>query len=262
MSNIQKYAPMDVDAMEDMFKEFSGGGAKNYLKLPEGTTVIRVLPPPVGAGYKYMVPCFQHYFKPPGAERGASFFCPRGEKKPCPMCNRYFLLKESGNPKDAEFARHFSAGRKVVMNVIDRANPNDGPKLFTGAAKSIGERLREIAKGQDVADGEFSSGLSGDFTDPVNGFDIAIRRKGTGTATEYEVIAGKVRKPLSQDAAEATKWLDAQKDLNKVVTPASVEEILAHMEGAAKPVVRGPTAPKNAQDILDGDFTEDDQLPF
>lgn len=252
MSNIIKYQPLDSNELDAAFKEFESGGS--FLKPKVGLTVVRVLPPPQGAAWKAMVLGRKHYYKPSGAEKAQSFFCPRNIKQPCPLCARADELKETGNDLDFEEARRLWPGVRVVMNVIDRESPGEGPKVWE-APRGVGDRLREILRGVDASDGEFSDGLSGDFTSVTEGFDLGIRKKGAGLTTEWTVIPAKRRTPLSADAAQAADWIASQRDLNKIIRPSTTEEVMDIMNGGATRAAKAPTGP-NAQDILEGEFED------
>jgi hypothetical protein len=261
MSNLVKYEPLDPTALDSDFAAYDGRA--DYLKPKQGLTVVRVLPPPSGAGWKALVPAKKHYYRPPGAERSQSFFCPRMSKAKCPLCDQADELRETGDKTDQDAARELSAGTRVLMNAIDRSAPEVGPQIWE-APKRIGDALRDILRAKGDSEGEFSEGLTGDFTHPGDGFDLGVRKSGEGLKTEWKVTAAKRRTPLSQDATQIEEWISRQKDLSRLIRPATTAEVVAMMGGVVNrrertPAAGGFSGPR-AEDMIDAEFTEEE--PF
>ena len=106
-------------------------------------------------------------------------------------------------PRHRKKAKKIKAKRRCYANVIDRANPENGP-LVVGFGQTVEEALVEMRK--DEEDG-------GNFLHPVDGFDIKIARKGTTQFdTEYEVIKS-TECPLSEDVAQVNEWIKGQHNL-------------------------------------------------
>jgi hypothetical protein len=215
MSNLVKYQPYtEEDATHEA--EDLDRTAANFLKLSEGRSVVRILPALPGKGYgpnknSPFRTVFTHFLRKPGEKDALTSACPNKEaNQHCVACEIANKLKTSGNKADANLAYDFFAKRRVYVSVIDREDPEKGVQVL-GVGKTVHEALVKIRKDVDAG---------GDFTDPVNGFDIIIERKGTGkTDTEYTVMPARKQSPLGN-----MDWIDEQPDLN-VFAKVKKEEI-------------------------------------
>jgi len=256
MSNLVKHGGW---SMENADKEAQELNTADYMKLVVGRNIIRVLPPKDPSAGSPFVKTSQHFIRMPGLARATVFACPRQlAKRPCPACEKAETLNRSGSSADKARASELWPGLRIFVNVIDRNNPDRGPRVL-GIGKGIFEDLLKIRK---QSSSEF--GLGGDFTDPVNGFDIAIERVGTGKEdTRYKILAAKKPTPLNVDAATTTRWIEEQADTAQFARVLSPEEIAAlfgltpatggDAAGGAAPA-SGATA--RAQDSIDAEFTE------
>jgi hypothetical protein len=214
MANLVKYGAYD---METATQEEKANETKEYMKLEVGDNIVRILPPLVGKTSPFRV-IWQHYIEVPGQEKSLSFVCPLKEaRKPCPICAHADKLKVSGNPLDVDKAKSLFARRRVFANVIDRKNPDAGPKVLA-FGRQIHDELIMIRK--DARRG-------GDFTHPEQGFDICINRRGTGkNDTKYRVAIDEVQ-PLGN-----IEWIDQQYDLESFAKVLSAKEIMEAIEAA------------------------------
>jgi len=215
MSNLVKYQPYTE---EDATQEGSDldRTAANFMKLGEGRSVIRILPALAGKGYgpnksSPFRTVFTHFLRKPGEKGALSSACPNKEgNQHCVACDTANKLKSSGNKADQNLAYEFFAKRRVYISVINREEPEKGVQVL-GVGKTVHEALVKIRNDADAG---------GDFTDPINGFDIIIERKGTGmTDTEYTVMPARKQSPLGN-----MDWIDEQPDLN-VFAKVKKEEI-------------------------------------
>jgi hypothetical protein len=73
----------------------------------------------------------------------------------------------------------------------------------------------------------------GNFSHPVQGFDLKISRKGEGqNDTEYKVTASGTRpSPLSADADQMEDWISNQPDLSRFLRVLSDEAIERKLNG-------------------------------
>lgn len=214
MSNLVKYGSYDLEtAAEEGADLAASGSGANYLTLKEGDNVVRFLPPPVGSKSPFLV-TYEHYIKPVTGD-AVSFACPRMmAKQPCPVCEKSKALGSRNNKVDKEAARELQPRRRVFANVIDRTDQEAGPKIL-GFGKMIQEALVSIR--QNKAKG-------GDFTHPLEGFDIIIERKGSGLATKYGVSAARDDSELGN-----MEWLEMQNDLSSKAQIKSYDEILEEL---------------------------------
>lgn len=222
MPNLVKYGTYSEEtavAEQTELDAASSGG--DFLSFKEGKTVIRILPPKAGEKTPFHS-VEQHYINVPGSAQSVRFACPRKmAKRPCRACNQADKLRNSGNPVDADMAKEFWPRRRTFVNVIDRSAPERGPRI-AALPKTVYEAL--INMRQDRAAG-------GNYSDPYEGFDVVISRKGTGKFdTEYTCNAAREASPLAQDEQQMADWIDAQHNLKVLVqvpTDAEIDQMLA-----------------------------------
>lgn len=245
MGNLVKFGEYDIEAARE---QSNAKKANNYMNLEEGPNVVRILPPPIGerdAFYEVR----QHYVKPAGAERAVVFLCPRHMQngKFCPACEQYNKYHRSTNTADQERAKELYPGKRVFCNVIDRKNPNKGP-LILGLSSMTFKFIEAIR--DDQVNG-------GNFTHPINGFDLTINREGTGLKTKYSVIPARAITQLHPDTAVMDKWYDQMVPLRTAIKVPTLEEIneLFGTSREEEPT-KNSTKIRTAQDdIMDADYT-------
>lgn len=217
-SNLREYGDWtEEDAAQDEAILKSGGA--DFMKLEVGRNIVRFIPPKPGV--KPFEIYFQHFINKPDGSR-ASFACPnRIHKKPCPVCEHANKLQATGNQADLAVAKSLWPRKRVLGNVIDRKDPDGGPKVL-GFPKTIHEKLTMIRQNPDVG---------GNFLDPVEGFDICIERVGTTkNDTEYTVIPSRNTSPLGPSVEVMNEWIEAQFDLTphvRLLTPAQISEMIS-----------------------------------
>lgn len=237
MPNLVKYGEYSADTAaseQEALDAASSGG--DFVAFKEGSTVIRVLPPRAGEKTPFYS-VEQHYINVPGSAQSVRFACPRKmAKRPCKACNQAEKLRNNGNPVDADMAKEFWPRRRTFVNVIDRATPEKGPRI-AALPKTVYEALINLR--QDRAAG-------GNFSDPYEGFDIVVRRKGTGKFdTEYTVSAAREASPLAADEQQMADWIDAQHNL-KVLVQVPTDEEINQMLSGGKPARGDRQLPERA----------------
>jgi len=248
MSNIVNYGTYEIDAADQEHEDLSRSGGQ-FMRLEVGRNVVRFLPPPAGRSTPF-VTTFQHFLNLPGVPDAIVFNCPRLMiRRPCPACAKGDKLKASGNPRDQEAARDFWASRRVFACVIDRQDEDAGVKIL-GFGKMIHEALVAIRRDEDAG---------GDFTHPVDGFDIVIERTGSGkNDTRYTVRAARSSSPLGND-----EWIDQQPNLRHLAKVPTLDEIRAMVQGGDDGAGGGATAQDDVESVHDvGSFDDDDDIPF
>ena len=217
-----QYGSYSGEAAEREEREVKQG---DFMKLAVGKNVVRVLPPPMGKDSPFRV-VWMHFVHRPGESEPVVFACPLKEaRKPCPVCAKADQLKTSGDQNAYDRAKDLFPRRRVFANVIDRANPNAGPKIL-GFGATIHDALIKLRKNGDVG---------GDFTDPLHGFDVVIERTGTGKEdTRYTVNPLVVNRQFVVGPLGNMEWVNQQSDLEKLVKILSPSEILAKLSGEEK----------------------------
>lgn len=234
MSNITKWGTFDLNAAKKEAEELAASGTSAFFKPKAGENTLRFLPPLAGRSSPFIL-VHQHFVKMPGMTKSASFNCPRVMgKRFCPVCAYAEKLRSTGNPADYETAGDFVAKLRVFALIIDRDAPDLGPQVFA-YGKKIHEALLQIRE----------SKAGGDFTNPVNGFDIIVHKTGSGKeGTEYRVLAARESTPIGDVAG-----LDAIPDIQrygKVPTDDELAKILNMKPSGAQPP---PERERKAEDV-------------
>lgn len=199
--------------------ESSGGGYNaDYDKLQNGKNVRRVLWPkgdkevPFSEG-------FLHFSL--GADGKKVATCPKtfNEKNPCPICEYVAQLQKSKNKNDKKLADEIKAKRRIYINVLNRDEEEETPKVLP-----IGVT---ILKGllETMCDPDY-----GDITDPENGRDITITRKGQGLNTEYSVLP-KPKASVFSEELEVDDVEEAMADLDALFIEKTYDELQAILDG-------------------------------
>lgn len=210
-TSLVNYGSYEMDAAreekEDLDK--SGGGA--FFKFADGRNKVRFLPPPIGKRSPFVV-TYQHYVQiPPGSDNGMSFNCPRMmAKRPCPICQLIDQMKGTGAKADFDIADKMKARARVYANIIERKAPEAGPQVVA-FGKKIHEQLVALRENEDAG---------GDFTHPIEGFDIIVEKAGKMLNTTYKVMADRNSSKLGD-----MEWIDQQTDLDRFGIVQPYEEI-------------------------------------
>lgn len=228
MGNLVQYESYTVEDAEENEQELSKGSSE-FMKLAVGRNVVRVLP--AMPGRKVFKVVSQHYLDVSGMDSAAVVVCPRlMNKEECPICSKVEELRRSGNPTDKKLADRMYARKRVYCNVVDRKEPEAGPKVLN-FGKSIQDQINKIRKDPDGG---------GDFADPVNGFDLIIERTGTGpTDTEYTVLPARAVSKLSKDTDTANAWIENSADLETYANLMTLPQMREVLMGLNAPEEQG-----------------------
>lgn len=214
-TNLAQYEEWTEEAAESDQEELDKSGGE-FFKVKEGRNLVRFLPG--RPGQKPFLTVWQHFIEVPGEQRPVVFNCPRmnPSKQPCPACGESDKLRASSSKVDRDRAFKLNAKIRVFANMIDRKNADRGVQVL-GFGKTVHEQLISIRR--DPSDG-------GDFTHPLNGFDIIIEREGTGkNDTEYFCKAARNSTPLHPDPEQVNEWLQHARDLESYAKIPTADEI-------------------------------------
>lgn len=228
MSNVNRYQGYSEQQADQDSAEAAALSGSVYMDLVEGDNVVRFLPMEIGDKSIYRKTSMHYVEGVPGLEKRVAFACPRVElKQPCLCCHRAKELGKSGNAADRSFAKDISGGLRIYSNVLNRIAPEAGPMVL-GFGKQILEGLKALRK---------SKRLGGDFTDPgPGGFDVIIRRVGTGMATSYTVHADRGNSPLAATQEEIDAICDQRHDLNACVNTEIPAALQVAWGGSVQPI--------------------------
>ena len=188
--------------VRDKLAKTDFGGSGNYWKPKQGRNIIRILPGVGDMEDFFWQDVGKHY--PPDSNR--SFVCREftlGE--PCPICEFVQELYDAGDEASKTLAGKIRCRKQFWMNIIDRANEDKGPQIFT-PGPMIFKQVASL-----IGDPDY-----GEIYDEYEGLDLIISRTGTGLDTEYDVNSRRKESPLADNDDIIDEWLDAAKDLSVV----------------------------------------------
>lgn len=162
----------------------SAGG--NFMTIKEGTTRIRHLPAPPEK--EFVIEAVYFYL----GDKIKGVVSPRTIGKKCAIMEAYELLSKSKKAEEREWATKFKPSKKFFSPAI-KYKDEDGKEVDM----ETGVKMLQLTPGlyQDILDLYLDEKEAGDFTDPVNGYDIKYKRTGKGKQdTEYNIIKCKETK--------------------------------------------------------------------
>lgn len=218
---------LNMEAMKAKLDSESRSGNYNnaeYDKLKQGKNVRRILWPK-GDSDSFYSEGFLHFNL--GEDGNTVVTCPKtfGSKERCPICEYVEELQKSKNKEDAKLASKLKATRKIYVNTISRDDDEETPKVLPIGVTVLKGLLEAIC------DPDY-----GDITDPDEGRDVTITRKGEGMKTEYSVLI-KPKASIVSDDLSASEIEDEMTDLDSLFVKKSYEEL---------------------QDVLNGESLDDD----
>ena len=179
--------------------------SKKYWRPKEGRNVIRVLPPWKDSDTFYKeVPT--HWL--PQGEGNRMIPCRQALSKKCYLCQKIEKLSSMDSAKKQAKAQTMSVKTRILYNIVDKGSVSAGVQEYTSGEGVLRELLSH------AVDPEW-----GDFTDPKEGYDVIINRKGANLATRYEIRLRRNPSPI-----EDKRWLKQLVDLDKIMPIPSYEE--------------------------------------
>lgn len=154
-------------------------GNTGVIFIKEGTTRIRILP--VGDEVDWALEMTHFYL----GQKIKGIFSAASLGEDCPVMEKYTELKE-GNDDDKDLAKSFTPRTKYLVPAI--VYDDDRGKKIDAERSGMLVMLTPTIYGEIID--MFLDPDLGDFTDPDDGYDLKIKRTGTGkTDTEYTVSA-------------------------------------------------------------------------
>ena len=149
----------------------SKGNGQGLIFPKEGTLRVRIKSP--GDDQELGIEVIQFYLGPGigGVISPATF----GE--PCPFMEKYEELKNSKDDDDKELAKLLVPRRRYVIGGIVYADEKGTKVDYEGKDKGI---LIPRQVYQDIIELYLDEDEAGDMTDPIDGYDIKIKRSGSG----------------------------------------------------------------------------------
>lgn len=244
MSNI-KFGTFSLDGLEKHSEDSAALSESKFMTLAEGENILRFFPPEPGAATPFLVAGVHYLEDIPGIEGGKAIIaCARQTlREVCPICEFRSELERHPNALERKRAAKFRAAASIYANVLDRKQPDFGPKVLRFGVK-INDQLKLIRR---------STRMGGDFTDPgPGGMDIIITRVGSGQFdTSYTVVPDRQCSPLAATDAEVEALWNVRHNLAEVLKfeiPAAVAAVIGHHQQppsyATKQLGSAPSMPR------------------
>lgn len=175
------------DKMLARKKQLESRGNGNGLIFPkEGVLRVRMKSP--GDDQELGIEVIQFYLN---REMGG-IISPATFGEPCPFMEISNKLRNSSNPDDKELAKTFIPRHRYVIGGIVYADEKGTKVDYEGKDKGI-LITRQVY--QDITELYLDEDEAGDMTDPINGYDIKIKRAGSGQFdTTYSAVPCKPTK--------------------------------------------------------------------
>lgn len=243
-----------LEERQKKLKEKNSGGL-NYFLVKDGVNRMRF--PRIDENFEL---CQEVSFIFLSKELGG-VISPSTFGEPCAITEEYQRLKASSDEDDRKFAEKLKPKRRYMGPVL-RYKDENGKELDTEA----GVKLVLLTGGlYDETIGLWLDVELGDFTDPLEGYDLKFKRTGSGQMdTSYTVTPCKPTKLAKEFAKEVYNPEEMVREL--VPTYEETEELLAKFLGVRveeedepKPKKR-PAKPTSA-DLDDEDEEEETPAP-
>lgn len=196
-------------------------GDVQLLKLKEGDTTLRILPPSWPEeddkewGDGWDIGIWIHFGVGPD---NATYLClDKMGKGTCPIC-------EARRDADEDERDQLKPSWRALAWVIDRSNEKAGPQVWSMPVSVFREiNLRSVDKKHNTPI---------PIDSPSEGYDITFSREGTGIKTKYEAFeVDRDSTPLHDDEEVEDKWLDYIEehplpDILNFYEPGHIEKVL------------------------------------
>lgn len=236
-TGVDTAATLDARAQMDdqtWWKPKSGAGTR------WGNNYVRIMPPHPALNGKLYFGVPLHFSIGPNQ---VHLPCPRKAfQSPCPVCVAGFELRNQGQEEAGNDLLPTWIGYMCVIEIDENGDPlGDDPKIrIWSASRGI---IDDLLAALDEL---------GDFTDLEKGFDINVKKRGSGkTGTKYQTIVA--TKPSKFPMPELA---DGVQDLTKVSPYVAVEVMQAALDG----VGADPMLPKGKESV-EGKATETQSEP-
>jgi len=186
-----------------------GGGATKFWKVPDGESVIRIVPTPDGDPFKEF-----HFHYNVGGENG--FLCPKknfGDE--CKVCEFVSALYK-GSEEDKVNARKLVSKQRFVSPILVRGEEDKGVQLFS-YSKKVYEALLQLVLNPDY----------GDISDSKEGIDLVITYgKTQGAMFPTTTVTPRRRSsPLVEDKKQMAELLETNVDFANLFERKSPEQV-------------------------------------
>ncbi len=169
---------------------------KTY-KVKDGKNVIRIMPCTWQEGGYYGYDIFVNYNI--GADNQSYLSLSKMKNHKDPLAEARVIAERDG---DDELGKQLRPTQRILMWVIDRNAPDDGPQLWA-APFTVAKAFVNLARDEDTGKVLY-------IDDPEEGNDVRFYKEGSQLTTKYDASKMKLMgaSPLSDDDKEQQAWLD------------------------------------------------------
>jgi len=249
MSNLADYGHVDIAKAQEEQDATSGGNS--FWKPQDGDNIIRVLPGHIGRDLPWES-FYQHFINNVSLPNGRAIwscpkmfaqkldvnFDPECELPHCKGCDAFHdAISKAEGESEVEEAEKLEAKFRCECSIIDRSAPKKGIQVYGFGVQIRNEMLKILKTAPSRAT------LGGNFSHPVNGFDLILNKTGTGrTGTKYTLRAAREVSPLVESESRMLDLLRAMPDLAKRAAPCSQEDIYKKLGLGPVPRAQLPAA--------------------
>lgn len=220
----------DIDKLRDKYKKMTEekgdgqGNSENFLKLSEGSTMVRILPAKEDEDFFY-VESSEHRFK--WNNKIHYLTCLKQFNEPCPICDAVYKLWDMHNDLDlakgakskyGSRAGTIKAKPRYFMNVLNRTD--NSVKIY-----SAPEQVFKIVMQNMLGDDALNVDALGDVTDLENGYDLNIKAVKKGDFLGFETSVFRPKPSAVGDAKATAAILDQRHDLKALLKKPSYDEV-------------------------------------
>lgn len=185
----------------------SGGNNNGITYIKPGTIRVRILPPPQDAEIGCEIT--QFYLK-----KGENpILSPATFDEPCPILEKYKELKNSDDEDDMALAKNLQPKRRYILAVSiykDLKGKEIDPSQV-GVMLQIPKTVY-----QDIIDLYLDEEEWGDMTDIKNGYDIKIKKEGSGQMDTTYSVTPCSKTPIDK---KFVKEVDLEQEIRKLIKP-------------------------------------------
>jgi hypothetical protein len=194
---------IDLAVLASMHKKLQEGKTgitstgNEFIKIEEGTTIVRILPAKTGTDFYSEVKT--HRVQLPTKTYENNVVCLGDD---CPICNLYRALWKTGNKDHEDLARKIKAKSRYYLNVLDR-NTLEVKVLSCGT--QVFQKILATILDQDF----------GDITDPQTGFDFKLVKVSGDGYPNYNQSGPRPKTSVLGSPDNIAKWMSQAHDLTK-----------------------------------------------
>ena len=198
----------------ELTKESGSKGNNNpdlYLKVNDGTTVIRILPSKDDSDPFYAETKI-HRVRMPDKEYENNVHCRRINGEDCPLCTLYLALWKTKVKDDEKMARAIKPRERFFINVIDRES--DKVKIF-----SLGSKLfTKIVS--TMLDADF-----GDITDLKDGHDYKVIKSIVEGYPNYDQSQARPKSEPAGTDKQISEYMGSLHDIKACIDVKSYDDV-------------------------------------